>query len=73
MLVPLDKYAPFPAVFSQKRKQSLASTCNRGNNRCIFIGHYGGVIIHVRSVTEKIHKVLLRNIYSVIYSITACR
>ena len=64
MFFPLDKDAPFPrrffVAFSPKRKQSLASTCNRGKNRCIFIGHYGGVI-HVKSVTERIHKILLRN------------
>ena len=61
---PAGQICAFSRVFSQKRKQSLASTCNRGKNRCIFIGHYGGVIIHVRSVTERIHEILLRDIYS---------
>lgn len=57
MFVPLDKYAPFPAVFSQKWKQSRASTCNRGKNRCIFIGRTT-VVCHSREVTH------WRNTYS---------
>ena len=63
----------FPPFFAKSESKVLPRLAIEGRIVAFSLDTYGGVIIHVRSVTEKIHKVLLRNIYSVIYSITACR
>ena len=63
----------FPPFFPKSESKVLPRLAIEGRIVAFSLDTYGGVIIHVRSVAEKIHKVLLRNIYSVIYSITACR
>ena len=54
-------YPPFFRCFFPKAEAKSSLDLQSRKERCIFIGHYGGVIIHVKSVTERIHKILLRN------------
>ena len=54
-------FPPFFRCFFPKAEAKSSLHLQSRKERCIFIGHYGGVIIHVKSVTERIHKILLRN------------
>ena len=63
----------FPPFFPKSESKVVPRLAIEGRIVAFSLDYYGGVITHVKSVTERIHKILLRNIYSLIYSISACR
>lgn len=61
----------FPPFFPKSESKVLPRLAIEG--RIVAFSLDTTVVLHSREVSESIHKALLRNIYSVIYSITACR